>query len=1122
MASLIENIPQEMRSFKQWIVWRYEDTDGEKPTKVPYSAITGKHASVVDPTTWASFDEAVLASISSNGVAGLGFVLSDYDPYVFVDLDDPFALKADGSLRFENPNDIMARQIEIARIFTSYSEKSPSGKGLHIICRGSVPSGRKRSSIEIYSSARYMTMTGDVYNNVPIADCNSEANALWAKLGEGRKADLFYAGLETAKLKDDEIIQIASSAANAEKFNDLYYLGNWQKYYPSQSEADFALFDIIAFYSENGAQSQRIFLASSLGQREKSRAQYRINYMLNRCFDRMLPPVDIDGLRNQLNEAIDAKAKAEQSRAMAQSDATAQALQPIVMPAPTANVYSVPPGLVGEIAQFIYTAAPRPVAEIALAGALGFFAGIVGRAYNVSGTGLNQYVLLLAPTGCHAKDSRILMHDGSVKLVQDVAIGDLLMGPDSRPRSVLNLARGNEQMARITPVKGESFIVNINHILPLIHTETKKKVNITVKNWLESKVSFKHCHKLQRTGVEFEEKFLRLDPWFLGALLGDGCFIGSPSLTGMDEEIHAEALKQASWFGVKAGSRSQPEGNKAWQIRFTSKRGLENKLAEELKRLEVWGCRSGDKFIPQEYKTACRKDRLALIAGLIDTDGSLTCNGYDYISKSEKLAKDVVFVCRSLGFSAYLKECEKQSQNGTGGTYYRVSINGDLTELPLKLERKKAKPRLQKKNVSVTGFKVELLENDDFYGFALNGDHLYLTDDFTIHHNTGKEAIASGVDKLMAQVIRTVPAAVDFIGPGEIASSQAVIKYMSKGPTSFVSMVGEFGIYLQQIAAHNAPSHLTGLRRFLLDAYNKSGEGKVLRPSIYSDREKNTSAVLAPAFTILGESTPEKFYEGLHEGLISEGLLPRFTTIEYRGDRPTLNSHHMQAQPSFELIDRLSTVCAHALMLNSQHKAVHVQMMPEAKGLFDEFDRHCDLNINSSSAEVQRHLWNRAHIKAMKLAALVAVGCNPYDPVITIDDATWARNLIVADVRNLLDRFNAGEIGGDNEETKQLAELIKIVKYYVLAPWSEILRYKAGTAQMHGEKVIPYSYLHKRATGLSTFKKDRIGETGALKRALKTLAERGDVQLLGPKSAHDQFGTSAQCYMISNTKAFGL
>ena len=158
----------------------------------------------------------------------------------------------------------------------------------------------------------------------------------------------------------------------------------------------------------------------------------------------------------------------------------------------------------------------------------------------------------------------------------------------------------------------------------------------------------------------------------------------------------------------------------------------------------------------------------------------------------------------------------------------------------------------------------------------------------------------------------------------------------------------------------------------------------------------------------------------------------------------------------------------------------------------------------------------------MKLAALVAVGCNPYDPIISIDGAAWATNLIVADVRNLLDRFNAGEIGGDNEETKQLAELMKIIKDYILAPWSEISRYKAGAANMHAEKVVPYSYLHKRATKLATFKKDRIGETGALKRALKTLTERGDIQQLSPKLAHDNFKTSAQCFMISNANAFGL
>lgn len=768
----IENIPQEMRIYKQWVCWRFEDTDGPKPTKVPYSPLTGKLASVTDPNTWASFEQAAHVLTTTNWYNGIGFVLTEADPFAFIDLDDT---KGDQTA--------LDRQIKIYNEFDSFAERSPSGSGLHIIIKGALPSGRRRSHIEIYSSARYMTMTGDIYRNAPIREYNELLNILWSQMGSGSVAAAVYAGVAEAKESDEEVIARATAAANGKKFADLY-AGNWQDYYQSQSEADFALVDIVAFYSQNRAQISRIFRASGLGQREKAKRNDYVSYMLNKCFDRMLPPVDIDGLRNQLNAAIEAKQREEQAQAMAPK--IASEVRQVEMPKPKSDVYSVPPGLVGEIAQFIFQQAPRPVPEIALAGALGLMAGIVGRAYNVSGTGLNHYVMLLAPTG------------------------------------------------------------------------------------------------------------------------------------------------------------------------------------------------------------------------------------------------------------------------------------------------------------------------------------------------TGKEAIASGVDKLMGAVIRTVPAATDFIGPSEIASSQAVIKYMSKGPTSFVSMVGEFGIYLQQMASPNAPPHLLGLRRFMLDAYNKSGEGKVLRPSIYSDREKNTSAVLAPSFTMLGESTPEKFYEGLHEGLISEGLLPRFTTIEYRGDRPALNPHHIHAQPSFEVIDKLSTVCAHALMLNSQHKAVHVGFSPEAKAMFDEFDRHCDLNINSSDKEVRRHLWNRAHIKAMKLAALVAVGCNPYNPVISADVAAWATNLIVADVRNLLDRFNAGEIGIDNEETRQLAELIKIIKEYVLSPWSEVSRYKAGSAQMHGEKVVPYSYLHKRATKLSTFRKDRIGETGALKRAIKTLTERGDIQQLSPKLAHDNFKTSAQCFMISNANAFGL
>ena len=769
------NIPHEMRIYSQWVVWRYEDTDSKKPTKVPYSAKTGHLASVTDPNTWAGFDECVNA-MSSGWYAGIGFVLTENDPYSFIDLDDT---KGDQTA--------LDRQIKIFNEFNSYAERSPSGSGLHIIVKGAIPSGRRRSFIEVYSSLRYMTMTGDVYRNAPINDCNELLNVLWGQMGQGSVAVAHYAGLAEAKETDEQVYNRAVAAANGDKFAELY-AGKWEGMYASQSEADFALVDIIAFYTQNRAQISRMFRASGLGQRDKAKRDDYVSYMLNKCFDRMLPPVDVDGLRNKLDEAIAKKEAADRAAALSQnSEATPHPKAPAPNLNEVSKVYSVPPGLVGEIAQYIYAQAPRPVPEIALAGALGLVAGIVGRAYNISGTGLNQYVLLLAPTG------------------------------------------------------------------------------------------------------------------------------------------------------------------------------------------------------------------------------------------------------------------------------------------------------------------------------------------------TGKEAIASGIDKLMAQVIRTVPAASDFIGPGEIASSQAIIKYMSRGPTSFVSLVGEFGIYLQQMASVNAPPHLIGLRRFLLDAYNKSGEGKVLRPSIYSDKDKNTAAVLAPSFTLLGESTPEKFYEGLHEGMIAEGLLPRFTTIEYHGERPALNPGHLSAQPSFELIDRLSTLCAHALMLNSQHKAIHVQTDATARELFQQFDAHCDANINTSDREVRRHLWNRAHVKALKLAGIIAVGCNPYDPTITADVASWAINLVVADVRNLLARFDAGEIGIDNDETKQLAKVIATVKDFVVSPWPDVAKYAGeGMSNLHSNRIVPYSYVQRRLAAVAVFRKDRIGASGAIKRALKTLCERGDLQEVSRATLAKDYGTSAVAYMVAHPGVFGL
>src|SRR5689334_9914700 len=79
-------------------------------------------------------------------------------------------------------------------------------------------------------------------------------------------------------------------------------------------------------------------------------------------------------------------------------------------------------------------------------------------------------VVMQSPTGCHRAGQLLLAFDGSLVRVENVAVGDLLMGPDSQPREVLSLCRGEGHMVRITPVKGPSFVVNDEHVLTLVRT----------------------------------------------------------------------------------------------------------------------------------------------------------------------------------------------------------------------------------------------------------------------------------------------------------------------------------------------------------------------------------------------------------------------------------------------------------------------------------------------------------------------------------------------------------------------------------------------------------------------------------------------------------------------------
>lgn len=764
-------IPNEMKCFRQWVCWKYEERgESGKPTKVPYNPRgTGEFhdAKSTDPTTWGTFEDA-LSGAASGRFDGIGFVLTANDPYAMIDLDDASGDPA-----------VVADQTKIYQEFHSYAELSPSGKGAHIIVRGAVPSGRKRGKVEIYSNERFMTMTGNVIRPVPINDYGTLLNVLWALSGKSPKAYQGYEDYnEEQRAPDEAIIETALKAANGEKFATLL-TGSWELLYPppsgSQSEADGAFVNILAFYTQNREQITRIFHNSPLGQRQKAKRLGYVKWLINTAFDRLLPPIDISNLKAQCDEYIQQRSREQ-----------ILAATPAALPAPPpADPYTRPPGLMGEIADFVFASATRPVKEVAIAAAIAMLAGIAGRAYNVSGTGLNQYVLLVAETGV-----------------------------------------GKEQMSKA-----------------------------------------------------------------IGRLFRE-------------------------------------------------------------------------------------------------------------ISSAQR-----------------------------------------------------------------------------------------------------------------------VPAAMEFKGPGNIASGQAIIKYLARKP-SCIAVIGEIGMWLQQICHPKASLNDVGTRRALLSLYNKSGFDDMLDEIIYSDKDKNTAELTAPAFSFVGDTTPGKLYQSFDENLITEGMLPRFLIVETKLMRVPRNRAAASVRPAPALIDGLAALAANALSVAAQFplggRPIVVGMTPEAESFLDGVDARADGVLAHESRDAIRHLWNRAHVKTLKLAALVAVGENMTNPVIGLQAAQWAAAVVEHDIRALSERFETGGVGQESPDQKQLAEVRNAIKQYLTHSYGDVAGYGVPAA-LFNDRLVTYTYISRRCVATAAMRHDKQGSTAALKRALQNMIDGGELVEIGKLEVAKTYNYSGRVFGITNS-----
>jgi superfamily II DNA or RNA helicase len=353
--------------------------------------------------------------------------------------------------------------------------------------------------------------------------------------------------------------------------------------------------------------------------------------------------------------------------------------------------------------------------------------------------------ILEVPCGrgkCLGKNTPILMFDGTVKLVQDIQVGELIMGDDSMPRTILSLARGRETMYKVKSKKGDAYIVNESHILSLKYSTYMNKhiaknsvLDISVTDYLNLPKSY-HGRGGPLLGyrvpIVFDKKPIEIDPYLVGYWLGDGMSKGTMVTTQ-----EASVIKYlADCFKTKHTSLYLKYNGQQYDYRINSLH-KNNILMDFLRKYNM----INNKHIPLHYKCNARHIQLELLAGLIDSDGYYHQNCYEIVQKNERLLDDIVFLARSLGFSAYKKKVNKTCTNSANGpktgTYYLTNICGvGLEDIPVKCLRKQAHKRKLIRDCLKYRIQIEKLEEDDYYGFEIDGNRRFVLGDFTVTHNT--------------------------------------------------------------------------------------------------------------------------------------------------------------------------------------------------------------------------------------------------------------------------------------------------------------------------------------------------------------------------------------------------
>lgn len=379
----------------------------------------------------------------------------------------------------------------------------------------------------------------------------------------------------------------------------------------------------------------------------------------------------------------------------------------------------------------------------------------------------------------------------------------------------------------------------------------------------------------------------------------------------------------------------------------------------------------------------------------------------------------------------------------------------------------------------------------------------------------GKEAMHSGISHVIKEAARVAPAIYKMVQFADFASGPALMKACVAMP-SFVNVAGEWGRKLKMIAQDDGRNAaMSSLRTVMTNLYQKSGPAAIVGGITYSNADNNVDSVAGVAFSMIGETTPGTFYDALNEQMMEDGFLSRFNIVEYNGERPPLNETPVTT-PSKALSDHLGNLALMALSINgatvidgNRRQPVPVDKTNEAAMMLKTFERECDAEINGTPDEAWRQMWNRASLKVMRIAALLAVSDMPTHPVIQEHHVEWSLDLVRRDIDIMQRKIKGGDVGVS--DSTRIRKLQAVIQEYLVAPVKEGYKIPDG---MRVDCVIPRKYLQIRIDRVNCFVNYRNGSIAALKDTISALVDSGYISEVPKDELVKKYGFHGRSYRV--------